>query len=116
MLDQRRLLEFSSRVHTYLLSLSCFLFLLLLLAVNISVHADFLYLLGRLSTVLSWVFILEGMWILIYSVWLSIQERVFIMKPAVLTMLRAVVYAVLLFLFDALELLMTEGLTIGVGL
>lgn len=114
MLNYRRVIEFSSRVHTYLLSLYVFFSLLFLLSVYLPVSASFFGMICTTLSVLSWTMVLEGAWIVLASIHITIIGRVVCFKPVLLTVLRLLMMAVVSALLDMLRMVIVDGLSIGV--
>ena len=81
MLQFRRILVFSSRIHTYLMVLYLFFALLFAVTFFMSVSADLISLLSLLMTVTSWLIIFEGVWIVLASVYQLFYTRVFAFSP-----------------------------------
>ena len=114
MLNHRRVVEFSSRVHSYLLALYIFFVLLFGLSSYLPVAESFFRLVTVTSHVLGWTMILFGIWILIASLLLTIRSRVLCLKPVLLTLLRTSVMLVLSIVLDTFRILLVDGVTIGV--
>lgn len=114
MLNHRRVVEFSSRAHSYLLALYIFFVLLFALSAYLPVTESFFRVVTVTSHVLAWTIVLFGIWILIASVYLSIRSRVLCLKPILLTLLRTAVMLVLSIVLDTFRILMVDGVTIGV--
>ena len=114
MLSYRRVVEFSSRAHSYLLALYIFFVLLFGLSAYLPVTESFFTLVTVTSHVLAWTIILFGIWILLASVYLSIKSRVLCLKPVLLTLLRTFVMLVLSLVLDLFRILLVDGVTIGV--
>ena len=116
MLNYRRLIAFSSRVHTYITVLYvalCFLFFLFL---HLDVSPVLYDLLVALSSALGWTIVLEGLYLIFASLHISLMSRVLALEPLLLTLLRLFAYFVLSFLFDLVVHLNGSGLDIGVNL
>ena len=113
MLQSRRLLAFSSRVHTYTLLLYVFFFLVYTLGGYFRVQQSFIDLLIYCLTLVGWTSLLFGFWLLIFSVIVFVGSGLFPTTEAVLTLLRmAAIYALAL-LLSILETLFTSGVTIS---
>lgn len=114
MLAYRRVLEFSSRVHTYLLSLFVFFSLMLLLCLYLPVSSAFFHLITTIEHVIAWVMLLEGAWVVLTAIYLTLISRVWCMKPALLTVVRISVMVAFSLMLDAFTIVFNNGLTIGV--
>lgn len=113
MLEFRRILEFSSRIHTYLLAVYIFFALLFVLFLYFPVHEGLVRFITIVQMVLGWTIFLEGIWILFASVISSIAARVFAIGPIALTILRIAVYFVISVLLDFLNTMITNGFSYG---
>lgn len=110
MLNYRRLVEFSSRVHTYLISLYIFDMILFSLTLVFPVGSQFISFVFFFSSLLSWLIFLEGAFIIIASLHLSLLSRVLVIKPIALTLLRIAVAFIFSFAIDFLNTFLKEGL------
>ncbi|MGE4583354.1 MAG: hypothetical protein AB7C91_01780 [Sphaerochaeta sp.] len=113
MLQTRRLLAFSSRVHTYTLLLYLFFFVVYLLSSFFSVQQSFIELLQFLVYLISWTSLLFGFWILVFSVIVWASDRVFPFSVVVLTLLRMLVVFALSLIVAILEQVITKGVVIS---
>lgn len=116
MLNYRRLIAFSSRVHTYVTSLYVAFFFLFLLFLHLDVSQAFYSFLVSLSSAIGWIIVLEGAYVIIASIHISIASRVMAFEPFFLTILRLALYLILSFIFDFIVRLNSFGLEIGVSL
>ncbi len=116
MLNYRRLIAFSSRVHTYITVVYVVLFLLFLLSLHMDVDDSFYSMMVFLSSAIGWTIVLEGLYLLIASIHISFLSKVAALEPLLLTALRLSIYFILSFLFDLIERLNVSGMSIGVGL
>ncbi|MCK9547509.1 MAG: hypothetical protein M0Q37_03250 [Sphaerochaeta sp.] len=113
MLQSRRLLAFSSRVHTYTVLLYVFFFIVYILGGYVQVEPNFVSLLHYCLTVVSWTSLLFGFWLLIFSAIVFAGSGLFPATEAILTVLRmAAIYALGL-IVSILESLFVHGVTIG---
>lgn len=113
MLEFRRILEFSSRIHTYLLAVYFFFSLLFVLFLYFPVQEELVYYITLIQMVLGWTLFLEGIWILFASIISSLSARVLVLKPVFLTILRIAVYFGISVLLDFLNTLITSGFSYG---
>ena len=113
MLEFRRILEFSSRVHTYLLAVYFFFALLFVLFLYYPIEEGIVYSITIIQMILGWTLFLEGIWIFFASCVSSIASRVLVIKPVVLTILRIAVYFMVSMLLDFLNTLITKGFSYG---
>ena len=110
MLEFRRVLAFSSRVHSYLLMLYIFFAVLFLMTFFIDSPADLISLLSLCMALLSWTLVFEGVWIVLACLYQFFYSHVFAFAPLILTVVRTAVMLVLATLCDVLETLVTRGL------
>lgn len=113
MLQTRRLLAFSSRVHTYTLLLYLFFFLVYLLGSFFSVTESFVTLLQFFLYFISWTSLLFGFWILVFSCIVWAADRVFPLSAVLLTMVRMLCILALSFVVAILETLFQRGLVVS---
>lgn len=113
MLPTRRLLAFSSRVHTYTLLLYVFFFLVYLLSSFFAVSQQFVGLLRFCLYLISWTNLLFGFWILVFSFVVWLDDRVFPLSQVLLTILRMACVFTLGFVIGLLEHLFERGLVIS---
>ncbi len=113
MLEMRRIIECSSRVHTYLLSLYLFFAFLFVLFLYFPVREDFVSLITGIQMVMGWTIFLVGIWIFLASVLCSVFSRVLVVSPIVKTLVRFSVYAVISVMLDLLNSVITGGLSYG---
>ena len=112
MLQFRRILAFSSRIHTYLMVLYLFFALLFAVTFFMSVSADLISLLSLLMTVTSWLIIFEGVWIVLASVYQLFYTRVFAFSPVILTLVRCLVTIACAAVIDSINVAVTQGVII----
>lgn len=113
MLQSRRLLAFSSRVHTYTLLLYVFFFLVYTLGGYFRVEQSFISLLDYCLTLVGWTSLLFGFWLLIFSVIVFAGSGLFPATEAVLTVLRMAAIYSLGLIIALLEHLFINGVTIS---
>ncbi len=112
-MEFRRILEFSSRIHTYLLAVYFFFALLFILFLYFPVQEGLVRFITIVQMVLGWTLFLEGIWIIFASIVSSIAAKVMVVKPVVLTFVRIAVYFVISVMLDFLNTLITRGLSYG---
>ena len=113
MLEFRRILEFSSRVHTYLLALYFFFALVFTLFLYFPIQDNLVEFISISQMVMGWTIFLEGIWIIFASIICSLYTKVLAIKPVVLTILRILVYFVISIFVDVLNTMITRGFSIG---
>lgn len=113
MLEFRRILEFSSRVHTYLLAVYFFFAFLFVLFLYFPIQEKLVYYITIIQMVLGWTLFLDGIWIIFASAVSSIAAKVLVIKPVVLTVLRISVYFVISVMLDLLNTFITSGFSYG---
>ncbi len=113
MLQTRRLLAFSSRVHTYTLLLYLFFFLVYILGSFFPVDASFVELLQFSLHLISWTSLLFGFWILVFSVVVWVSDRVFPISTAMLTLGRMLVVFLLSLVVAILEQVIQQGVVVS---
>lgn len=116
MLAFRRLLAFSSRVHTYLLTLYSFFALLFALSLYFPLSEEFMVMVSMCRTALGWTILLEGGWVIAASLWQSLASRVLCLHPVLFTLLRTAVYFLLSTLLDILNSVIMHGFSYSGGL
>lgn len=113
MLEFRRVLEFSSRVHTYLLALYFFFALVFALFLYFPINESLVSFISISQMVMGWTIFLEGVWIIFASLFCSLYTRVMVLKPVVLTVLRIAIYFLISIFVDILNTMITSGFSIG---
>lgn len=113
MLELRRIIEFSSRVHTYLLSLYMFFALLFVLFLYFPVQERMVDAITVLQMVMGWTIFLEGLWVVFGSILCSIYSKVVIFSPIIKTILRLLAYFLISVIIDATNSLITGGFSYG---
>lgn len=109
----RRIIEFSSRVHTYLVSLYMFFALLFVLFLYFPVREDFVTVITRVQMTMGWTIFLVGVWIFFSSIICSIYSKVLVLSPVVKTAVRFSVYFLISIVLDTLNTLITGGFSYG---
>mgnify|MGYP003506765232 FL=1 len=113
MLEFRRIIEFSSRVHTYLLAMYFFFVLVFTLFLYFPIQDNLVSFNSISQMVMGWTIFLEGVWILFASVFCSLYTRVVVVKPVVLTIARIVIYFLISIFVDLLNTMITNGFSFG---
>ena len=113
MLELRRIIEFSSRVHTYLITLYMFLALLFVLFLYFPVQERLVSVITVLQMVMGWTIFLEGLWVISGSILCSFYSKVFVLSPIMKTLIRLVIYFLISILLDAVNTLITGGFSYG---
>ena len=113
MLAFRRILAFSSRVHSYLLALYLFFALLFVLFLYFPVSEVLVSFVTSCQMVLGWTIFLEGFWIVLASIYQFFYTRVAFVTPLVLTLLRMVVYFIISIFIDMLNTVILHGFSLG---
>lgn len=113
MLAFRRILAFSSRIHTYLLALYSFFALLFMLFLYFPVSEVLVSFVRAWQMVLGWTIFLEGFWIILASIYLSICSRVATVLPIVQTIIRMAVYFAISIIIDMLNTAIISGFSFG---
>lgn len=113
MLAFRRIIEFSSRVHTYLLALYSFFAILFVLSLYFPVSEELVSFITTIQMVLGWTLFLEAFWIVMASILCTVSSKVFVIKPVLLTLLRLLVYFATSIAIDLLNSVIIKGLRIG---
>lgn len=113
MLEFRRILEFSSRVHTYLLALYFFFALVFTLFLYFPIQDNLVSFISISQMVMGWTIFLEGVWILFASAFCSLYTRVMVVKPVLLTIFRIILYFAISIFVDVLNTMITSGFSIG---
>ncbi|MGN1164374.1 MAG: hypothetical protein ACI4S4_06155 [Candidatus Ornithospirochaeta sp.] len=113
MLELRRIIEFSSRVHTYLMSLYMFLSLLFVLFLYFPVQERLVSVITVLQMVMGWTIFLEGLWVICGSFLCSAYSKVLVIGPVIKTLVRFLAYFLISVLLDAINTLITGGFSYG---
>ncbi len=116
MLAFRRILAFSSRIHSYLLALYFFFALLFVLFLCFPVSEILVSFVTLAQMLLGWTILLEGLWIIFASIYQFFYSRVMCLQPIVLTILRMSAYFIVSILLDILNTLILEGFSFGGGM
>ncbi len=115
MLAFRRILAFSSRVHTYLLALYLFFALLFVLFLYFPVSEVLVSFVTLFQRILGWTIFLEGFWIMLASVYQFFYSRVMCLQPLLMTVLRIAVYFSVSIVLDILNTVILSGFSFGGG-
>ena len=115
MLAFRRILAFSSRIHTYLLALYLFFALLFVLFLYFPVSDVLLSFVTLSQMILGWTIILEGIWLVFASVYQFFYSRVLCLQPLFLTILRIAIYFIISITLDVLNTVIINGFSFGGG-
>ena len=113
MLTFRRILAFSSRVHSYLLALYLFFALLFVLFLYFPVSEVLIASITGCQMVLGWTIFLEGFWIILASVYQFFYTHVAFLMPLVLTVLRMALYFCISIVLDILNTVILHGFSFG---
>lgn len=109
----RRIIEFSSRVHTYLLSLYMFFALLFVLFLYFPVREELVSFVTGAEMIMGWTIFLVGIWIILSSIVCSAYSRVVVASPVVKTVIRFALYFIISIVLDILNSLITGGFSYG---
>lgn len=112
MLEFRRILAFSSRIHTYLMALYLFFASLMTASFFTSVEAPVIGIVSTCMAVLGWLIAFEGVWIILASFYQLFYSHVFAFSPVLLTLLRGLAVLLIASVLDFLEMIVTGGLSI----
>ncbi|AEV28306.1 hypothetical protein SpiGrapes_0451 [Sphaerochaeta pleomorpha str. Grapes] len=113
MLQTRRLLAFSSRVHTYTLLLYLFFFLVYITCSYFLVQKEFISLLQFALDLTGWTNLLFGFWIIVFSCIVWVTDSVFPFSPVLLTCIRMAIVFLLSVITAIIENLITNGFVIS---
>lgn len=116
MLAFRRILAFSSRIHTYLLALYFFFALLFVLFLYFPVDESLVSFVTLSQMLIGWTIILEGFWIVFASVYQFFYSHVFCFQPLLLSVLRMSLYFVISIILDILNTMILDGFSFGGGI
>ena len=115
MLAFRRILAFSSRIHSYLLALYFFFALLFVLFLYFPVGDILVSFVTLSQMLLGWTIILEGMWIVLASIYQFFYSHVFCLQPVFMTLLRIAIYFFISIILDILNTVIMNGFSFGGG-
>ena len=113
MLEMRRIIELSSRVHTYLVLLYMFFAFLFVLFLYFPVREELVTLITSVQMIMGWTIFLVGVWIIFASLLCSVFSRVWVISPAVKTLVRFLIYFLISIVLDTLNTLITGGFSYG---
>lgn len=114
MLNYRRLIAFTSRVHTYLTVLYIVVFSLFFLSMQLNNNEILFNMLSTLSYAIGWTITLLGFFLLLASIHISFQSKVLALEPFILTVLRLALYFVLSLILAFIVEITSDGLRIGI--
>ncbi len=109
----RRIIEFSSRVHTYLVSIYMFFAFLFVLFLYFPVQEELVTFITRAQMIMGWTIFLVGVWIILSSILCSLYSRVLVLSPILKTVVRFAVYFVISIVLDMINSLITGGFSYG---
>ncbi|MBQ0070423.1 MAG: hypothetical protein KBS81_00965 [Spirochaetales bacterium] len=113
MLELRRIIEFSSRVHTFLISLYSFFALIFILFLYFPVQESLVNAITIAQMLLGWTIFLEGLWIILGSILCTAYSKVLVIGPVVKTITRFALYFVISVILDIFNTLITGGFSYG---
>ena len=76
------------------------------------VDAALVSIVSAAMAVLAWLVIFEGVWIILASIYQIFYSKVLAVAPVLLTIVRGLVVLITATVLDALELVITQGVTI----
>lgn len=112
MLAFRRVLAFSSRVHTYVFVLYLFFVILFMLCSFVPSPEGLVGSLGFVMNVLGWTVLFEGIWLILSCIYQFFYSHVFVFSPLILSVVRIGVYLLLSTLVDLLDSVILQGVHI----
>lgn len=91
-----------------------YLFFAVLMAASFftDVNAALVSIVSAAMAVLAWLVIFEGVWIILASIYQIFYSKVLAVAPVLLTIARGLVVLIIATVLDALELVITQGVTI----
>lgn len=113
MLEFRRIIDFSSRVHTYMLLTYIFLVILFTLFLFVPVEEVYVNFVLTLFNVVSWLLLVQGGVIIILSILSTIISRVWCLEPMIHTVIRLFFFFILSVLLSAINMIITKGVSYG---
>lgn len=116
MLAFRRILAFSSRIHSYLLALYFFFALLFVLFLYFPVSEVLISFVTLSRMLLGWTIILEGIWLIFASIYQFFYSHVLCLQPVFMTLLRMSGYFIISIVLDILNTVIIEGFSFGGGI
>ncbi len=115
MLAFRRILAFSSRIHSYLLALYMFFALLFVLFLYYPVSEVLVSFVTLSQMLIGWTIFLEGVWIVLASIYQFFYSRVLCLQPVFMTLLRIAAYFAVSIIIDMLNIIIMNGFSLGGG-
>ncbi len=112
MLQFRRIIEFSTRVHNYLFVLYLLFVAIFVLSFYFPLDTGYVDFITKMLSVLGWTIIFEGLWIVLASIYLFLYTKVFAISPILLTIGRVFVYLLVAAGVDLFTTIVFEGLVI----
>ncbi len=113
MLEFRRILDFSSRAHTYVLIMYIFFALMVVLTFYFPVNDALVDFISISQMVLGWTLFLEAIWIIFASVICSFYAKVMVIEPVLLTLLRLFLYFGISMFLDVINTFIVSGFSFG---
>lgn len=110
MLQFRRILAFSTRVHNYLFVLYLLFVCLFLCSFYFPIEQGYLNFIANALSVLGWTIIFEGLWIILSSVYQYIYSKVFVFSPIIFTLIRVGLYLIVATGVDLFTTIVFKGL------
>ena len=110
MLQFRRILAFSTRVHNYLFVLYLLFVCLFLCSFYFPIEQGYLNFIANALSVLGWTIIFEGLWIVLSSVYQYIYSKVFVFSPIIFTLIRVGLYLIVATGVDLFTTIVFKGL------
>ena len=114
-MNYRRLIEFSSRIHTYLLALHLVLTFLFVLSLFLPLSDQYYAIVLKTDDMVGWLMLFLGGWIVLASVHLSLISSVLTAAPAALTLIRLAAFYLTSFILELLSHLISGGMSVSVG-
>ena len=115
MLAFRRILAFSSRIHTYLIALYLFFALLVVLFLYAPVSEVLVSFVTVVQMLLGWTIVLEGIWLVLASIYQFFYSRVLCLQPVLATILRVAIYFIVSTVLDLINTVIVSGFSFGGG-
>ena len=115
MLAFRRILAFSSRIHSYLLALYLFFAMLFVMFLYYPVSEDLVSFVTTAEMLLGWTIILEGGWLILASIYQFFYSRVMCLQPILMSALRIAVDFVISMVLDMINMMILGGFSFGGG-
>ena len=113
MLAFRRILAFSSRIHTFLLALYFCFALLFVLFLYFPVSEVLVSFVTMAQMILGWTIFLEGLWLVLASVYQIFYTHVVCLEPLIMTVVRLAIYFVISIILDILNTFILSGFSYG---